>query len=43
MAGGCHPNRDTAGVIRAAGFGIEEIQRIPFGFTHVLGRARKAS
>ncbi len=40
-AGGCHPNRDTAAAIRAAGFLIEELDRIPFGLTHVLGRARR--
>ncbi|MGH9251133.1 MAG: class I SAM-dependent methyltransferase [Acidimicrobiales bacterium] len=43
VAGGCHPNRGTADAIRTAGFVIEEIQRIPFGFTHILGHARKAS
>jgi ubiquinone/menaquinone biosynthesis C-methylase UbiE len=39
-AGGCHPNRDTAAAIRSAGFLIEELERIPFGVTHILGRAR---
>jgi SAM-dependent methyltransferase len=40
-AGGCHPNRDTAAAIRSAGFRIEELDRIPFGVTHILGRARR--
>jgi ubiquinone/menaquinone biosynthesis C-methylase UbiE len=40
-AGGCHPNRDTAAAIRSAGFCIEELDRIPFGLTHILGRARR--
>jgi ubiquinone/menaquinone biosynthesis C-methylase UbiE len=40
-AGGCHPNRDTAAAIRSAGFRIEELDRIPFGLTHILGRARR--
>ena len=39
-AGGCHPNRDTAAAIRSAGFLIEELERIPLGVTHILGRAR---
>ena len=45
-AGGCHPNRDTLGAIRAAGFAIQDNER--FGFApsaltppvaHILGRA----
>jgi SAM-dependent methyltransferase len=48
MAGGCHPNRDTAGAIAAAGFTVHGLER--FGFSalpgnprvaHVLGAARK--
>jgi ubiquinone/menaquinone biosynthesis C-methylase UbiE len=46
-AGGCHPNRDTAAAIRAAGFDIEELDRVyyaPLRFyprhAHILGRAR---
>jgi len=48
MAGGCHPNRDTVAVIRAAGFDVIEADR--FGFSpqrlvpptaHVLGRATR--
>jgi len=48
LAGGCHPNRDTAAAISAAGFTIEAVDR--FGFSpgaglprtaHVLGRARR--
>jgi ubiquinone/menaquinone biosynthesis C-methylase UbiE len=50
VGGGCHPNRDTAAAIRAAGFDIEELGRIyyaPLRFypsrAHILGRARPAS
>lgn len=48
MAGGCHPNRDTVGAVRAAGFDPVDVDR--FGFSphalvpptaHVLGRAVK--
>jgi ubiquinone/menaquinone biosynthesis C-methylase UbiE len=39
VAGGCHPNRDTAAAIRAAGFTVERCERIPFGLTHILGSA----
>jgi hypothetical protein len=42
---GCHPNRDTAAAIEAAGFRIEEIDRFSYAplrlfpkHTHVLGR-----
>lgn len=42
LAGGCHPNRDTAVAIRAAGFVIDEFDEVPFGFTHILGSAHKA-
>lgn len=47
VGGGCHPNRDTAAAIRAAGFDIEELDRFyyaPVRFypahAHILGRAR---
>ncbi|GFG73363.1 class I SAM-dependent methyltransferase [Mycobacterium botniense] len=47
IGGGCHPNRDTAAAIRAAGFDIEELDRFyyaPLRFfpshAHILGRAR---
>ncbi|MFD8495808.1 class I SAM-dependent methyltransferase [Amycolatopsis sp. NPDC059657] len=45
-AGGCHPNRDLAAAIRAAGFHIEHLEHIhyaPLRFipphAHILGRA----
>lgn len=45
-AGGCHPNRDTAAAIRAAGFHLEQLDRFcyaPLRFipahAHILGRA----
>jgi SAM-dependent methyltransferase len=47
LAGGCHPNRDTVGTLRAGGFDILDVER--FGFApaaisppvaHVLGAAR---
>ncbi|MGH4011857.1 MAG: class I SAM-dependent methyltransferase [Pseudonocardiaceae bacterium] len=44
--GGCHPNRDTAAAIRAAGFHIQQLNRFcyaPLRFlpkhAHILGRA----
>jgi ubiquinone/menaquinone biosynthesis C-methylase UbiE len=47
VAGGCHPARDTAGAIRAAGFHIERCERFPFSagplepaVPHILGLAR---
>jgi len=47
VGGGCHPNRDTAAAIRAAGFHVEQLDRFcyaPLRFvpphTHILGRAR---
>jgi ubiquinone/menaquinone biosynthesis C-methylase UbiE len=47
LGGGCHPNRDTAAAIRAAGFDIDELDRFyyaPLRFyprhAHILGRAR---
>lgn len=39
LAGGCHPNRDTAAAIRAAGFVIDDVERVPFGLSHLLGPA----
>lgn len=48
MAGGCHPNRDTASVIAAAGLTLQNVER--FGFSvlpgnprvaHILGAAAK--
>lgn len=46
-AGGCHPNRDTAAAIRAAGFDVEQLDRFSYSplpyfprQAHVLGRAR---
>jgi SAM-dependent methyltransferase len=46
-AGGCHPNRDIAAAIRAAGFEMEELDRFAYRplrlspkTTHILGRAR---
>lgn len=48
VAGGCHPNRDTAAAIAAAGFTVQGLER--FGFSvlpgnprlaHVLGQASK--
>ncbi|MGH3721228.1 MAG: class I SAM-dependent methyltransferase [Pseudonocardiaceae bacterium] len=50
LGGGCHPNRDTAAVIRAAGFHIEQLDRFSYAplrfvppHTHILGRARTPS
>lgn len=50
IGGGCHPNRDTAAAIRAAGFDIQELDRFyyaPVRFypahAHILGRARVAT
>lgn len=49
MAGGCHPNRDTAAGIEAAGLTLRSLER--FGFSvlpgnprvaHILGAAAKA-
>lgn len=47
VAGGCHPNRDTAAAIRAAGFDIEEIERFAHAplrstpaIAHLIGTAR---
>lgn len=46
FAGGCHPNRDTVGTIRAAGFEVEELDRWDERGTwlakpHVLGTAAR--
>lgn len=47
IAGGCHPNRDTAAAIRAAGFHIEEVERFAHAplcttppIAHLIGTAR---
>lgn len=47
VGGGCHPNRNTAAALEAAGFGIEQIDRFSYAplrlfpkHTHILGRAR---
>jgi len=48
LAGGCHPTRETADAIAAAGFTVTEVRR--FGFApgptppipHILGTARRA-
>jgi ubiquinone/menaquinone biosynthesis C-methylase UbiE len=47
VGGGCHPDRNTAAAIEAAGFGIEQIDRFSYAplrffpkHTHILGRAR---
>lgn len=47
--GGCHPNRNTAASIEAAGFRIEQIDRFSYAplrffpkHSHILGRARAA-
>lgn len=49
LGGGCHPNRETLGAIRAAGFAIENVERFEFATSpltriatpRILGRARK--
>ena len=50
IAGGCHPARDTAASIRAAGFEIERCDRFPFRASaldppvpHILGIARPST
>lgn len=50
LAGGCHPNRETATAIGAGGLVIEEHERFihqPMGgsprLTHILGRARNVA
>lgn len=40
MAGGCHPNRDTAAQIAAAGFTVQGLER--FGFSALPGNPRVA-
>jgi ubiquinone/menaquinone biosynthesis C-methylase UbiE len=30
FAGGCHPNRDTAGALAGAGFGLDRLDRVTF-------------
>jgi SAM-dependent methyltransferase len=48
LAAGCHPARDTAAAIAAAGFAIEQCERFDFRgarleptIPHILGRARR--
>jgi len=48
IAGGCHPNRDTAAAIEAAGFEVERCERFGFspGFpmpkiAHIIGVGRR--
>ena len=50
LAGGCHPNRDTVGALRAGGFEIVRVDRFGFAplplnprLAHVLGSARPAT
>jgi SAM-dependent methyltransferase len=40
MAGGCHPNRDTAATIAEAGFTVQAVDR--FGFSALPGNPRVA-
>lgn len=41
IAGGCHMDRDTGRAITAAGFEVEQSERIPHqGLAHLLGSAR---
>jgi len=47
VGGGCHPNRDTAAAIRAAGFDISDLDRFSFAplrfypsHAYILGRAQ---
>lgn len=47
VGGGCHPNRNTAAAVEAAGFRVEEIERFSYAplryfpkHNHILGRAR---
>jgi ubiquinone/menaquinone biosynthesis C-methylase UbiE len=45
LFGGCHPARDTAAAIEAAGYDIERCRRFPFppgplGLPHLIGVAR---
>ena len=48
VGGGCHPTRETAAAIEAAGFDIEQCRRFPFKpsplvptIPHILGVARR--
>jgi ubiquinone/menaquinone biosynthesis C-methylase UbiE len=40
LAGGCHPNRDTAATIAGAGFTVQRLER--FGFSALPGNPRVA-
>jgi ubiquinone/menaquinone biosynthesis C-methylase UbiE len=41
IAGGCHMDRDTGAAIEAAGFSVEDLDRVPFqGLAHIVGVAR---
>lgn len=40
LAGGCHPNRDTAAALGASGFTVEALER--FGFSALPGNPRVA-
>jgi ubiquinone/menaquinone biosynthesis C-methylase UbiE len=41
IAGGCHMDRDTGAAIEAAGFAVEQLDRVPFqGLAHIVGVAR---
>jgi SAM-dependent methyltransferase len=40
IAGGCHPNRDTAAVIAGAGLNVQALER--FGFSSLPGNPRLA-
>jgi ubiquinone/menaquinone biosynthesis C-methylase UbiE len=49
IAGGCHPTRETASAIEAAGFTLGDVRRFGFGpmplqppIPHILGTARRA-
>src|SRR5829696_9533572 len=42
-AAGCHPNRRTVAAIGAAGFVVDDLDQIPFGLPHVIGRAHLPS
>jgi hypothetical protein len=46
FSGGCHPNRDTVGAIRGAGFEVRELERFDephawLAAPHVLGWAER--
>jgi ubiquinone/menaquinone biosynthesis C-methylase UbiE len=41
ISGGCHMDRDTGAAIEAAGFSVEQLDRVPVqGLAHILGVAR---